>query len=211
MDRNIDQTRAQVERPRRHRMGMNLKHLATGVALLGTVAAGLAGLRNEAGGVPRAAHAASGITAPVIRWCYSCTYPTITASNYHFNPLTVDISGIDFTPGGAVHVDLMVAYITFAPTPTLDESSVTPVPESTPALEESAPEAMASVDTKASYTLDLPLGNGEVYHVVGGRFTSTLAAPSSTCGSFITWLVATDQATGMTSTSHKVGIGFKCS
>lgn len=211
MDRNIDQTREQVERPRRHRMGMNVKHIATSLALLGTVAAGLAGLRGEAGGVPRAAHAASGTT--IYGPCYGCMLigPTITASNYHLDPLTIDISGIDFTPGGAVHVDLMVTYITFAPTPTPDESSVTPVPKPTPALEESAPEAVASMDTKASYTLDLPLGNGQVYHVVGGRFTSTLAAPSSTCGWFSTWLVATDQATGRTSTSDKLWTGFKCS
>jgi len=216
MDGDIQRTRDQLGHPRgvTQPATRGLKHIATGVALLGTVAAGLAGLGGEAGGVPRAAHAASGTTATIIGWCYSCTYPTITMRtiNVTVDPLTVVASGTDFTPGGAVHVDLMVTYLTFDPSPSPDGSG-DPVgsPSPTSAPGESAPEIVASVDTVAGYAYELPDGTGGVYHVVGGRFRSTMAAPSSICGSFSSWLVATDQATGRTSTSDRVRTGFSCS
>ena len=206
MDGDIERTRDQSGHPRRtcRRATRGLKHIATGVALLGTVAAGLAGLRGGAGGVPRAAQASS-----YTMRCARCTLlpPTITASWTQLDPLTVDIVGTDFTPGGAVHVDLMIAYVVFAPTPTPAGPDVTPVPGPTPSPDnESEPQIVASMDTTASYAS----GVGLMYHDAGGRFATILAASSPTCGGFSYWLVATDQVTGRTSTSGKVFTMFGC-
>jgi len=175
MDRNIDQTREQVEHPQDagRRATRGLKHIAAGVALLGMTVAGLAGLQSGAGGVPRAAHASS-----YKMRCARCTLlpPTITASYTQLDPLTLNIVGTDFTPGGAVHVDLMVAYVVIEPTPTPAGPDVTPVPGPTPSPDnESEPQIVASMDTTASYAS----GVGLVYHDGGGRFATTLAASSS--------------------------------
>ena len=225
MDGNIDQTHEQVERPqgtsrrgmprnacggtaaaasagRGHVRGarMNAKYVVASVVLLGTILAGLAGLSGAVGGVPRAAHADS----PV---------PTVTSWEINHDPLSVEAFGTDFTPGGAVHIDLVLAYWQYAPTPDgSGDPPVTPVP--VPTLSpyyEGAPQIVASVDTTAARTTYVSNGHGIVFSRQGGYFDATLTSPSPTCGGFSYWLVATDEATGTTSTNAKVGTLFNCS
>ena len=223
MDGNIEQAHEQVERPlgthrqeklrhpfvgiaiptnaeRYHRKGgrMNTKHIVAGVALLGTIVIGLAGLRGEAGGVPRVAHA----DAPT---------PTIAPVEISASPLSIDAIGTNFAPGAPVHIDLVLAYWHNVPdiTPTPDEAGnppVSPVPAPTllPGAEEGAPQIVASVDIRASYARNFPVGNGHFFRIVGGRFDVNLASPSPTCGEFSYWLVGTNTATGSTYTGDEV-------
>lgn len=223
MDGNIKQAHEQVERPLgtrwheklRHAFGgialptsagrqrgrggpMNAKQILAGVALLGTIATGLAGLQGEAGGAPRTAHA----DAPT---------PTIAPLEINPSPLSIDALGTNFAPGAPVHIDLVLAYWHNVPdiTPTPDESGnppVSPVPAPTlfPGAEEGASQIVASVDTRASYARNFPVGNGHFFRIVGGSFDVNLTSPSSTCGEFSYWLVVTNAATGRTYTGDEV-------
>lgn len=153
---------------------MNTKQVVAGVALLGTIVIGLAGLRGEVGGPPRAAHA----DAPV---------PTVTMSTTYGDPLSAEASGIGFTPGGAVHIDLVLAYWQPEPTPTRDPAdpnqSPIPVPTLSP-YNEGEPEIVASADTWAARPRTVPNGHGLVFHRAGGYFDETLASLTPNCGSF---------------------------
>lgn len=173
---------------------MRAKTLLAGIVLTGTIAASIAG------GVLHGAHAIS--PAP-------STYDVVNP----FNPVSVEVVGTRFTPGGAVHLDLIEAPETLAPEPTPDGSTgpigtpaSTPTPETVPGT----PQVVASLDTRAARTTYIPNGHGIVFTRAGGYFDVTLTPTARGCGMFFMWTVATDEATGATSATRGEEYGTSC-
>jgi len=193
-----------ARRQQRRDAGMWAKRLAAGAALLGTVVASLAGLSGTASGTPHVAFADSSI-------------PAITMAEITADPLSVEAFGVDFSPGRAVHIDLEVAFWGYVPTPTPDGSgdpTATPVPFPTQSPNRDylgEPQIVASVDTAAARTIYIHNGHGIIFRRAGGYFDVTLTLPSNPCGGYFDyWLVATDEATGTTSTSDRATGVFTC-
>ena len=160
---------------------MDGKHMVAGVALVGSVVASMAG------GVGRAAHS----DAPA---------PYVDATWIQPNPLAAEARGSGFTPGGAVHLDLVLVPITQVPNP----GGGTPVPEN------GTPRVVGSLDTRAARTTYVRNGHGIVFTRAGGYFDAEVDASSPTCGEFGFWLIATDVATGASTTSNATGTGATC-
>jgi hypothetical protein len=170
---------------------MNTKLWATGAMVVGMIG-GIAGIRSAAGGTSDIAHA-------------DVSIPNVVVSATQLNPLSVDLSGTDFTPGGAVHADLTVAYWSdCAPSGSGSPMSPTPVPSHVPG-NQTAPRIVGSLDTMAARTVNVPNGHGIVFHKVGGYFSASLTSSVPTLGGFSYWLVVTDQATGRTVTTAATG------
>ncbi len=162
------------------------------IALLGTIVAGLESLGGAANRSPRAAHADS-------------SSPTLSETTLQSNPLSVNAQGVNFTPGGLVHIDLVVS-----PIPGI---VATPVPGYTPIALDSGPRIVASVDIRAARTTYVSNGHGIVFPRQGGYFVVDLAAPSDFCGpnsEIFYSLVATDEVTGKTSTIPQFQTGPAC-
>ena len=175
--------------------------MLAGFALMGTLAAGLAG------GAPRAAHADSSINER--QPCYICEVfgPSIDLTSTQLNEIaytksddqpgsfytfTAAVNGSKFPPGDPVHIELVY---------TLPDGMTTPDGSPLPA----GPYTAASADTLASYARTYPLGNGQVVHVAAGHIGATLAA-AAVCSNLDTpdfpfQVVATDTATGRTYTT----------
>lgn len=185
---------------------MNTKYMTvTGVLLAGTILAGVVV------GAPRGARA----TANVVRarpTCYACLLrPSIQINAIGADQTSVTASGTNFTPGGPVHVALMLEYpvATPAPAPQVPDPAATPTPEG--GVQPAAPYVNGQTDTTATLALNLPLGNGQYVHTTGGLVSVGLAESYPACGYFSLWVAATDGATGRTAVSTSYGMHVPCS
>ncbi len=99
--------------------------------------------------------------------------------------------------------------IPVAADPANADPSVTPTPD--PNFVPPAPYIWAQLDTAATRTLTLPLGNGQYRQVTGGEISVALTDESPECGNFWFTLVATDLATGKKAESAPYGMVVACS
>ena len=161
--------------------------MVTGLALVGTLVAGLAG------GASRTAHADVSVVGK--GRCYICMAlaPSIQISSTQlyesdtYYTFTAGVTGSRFPQGDAVHIDLVY---------TLPDGVTTPDGASLPA----GPYTVASTDTQASYERTYPLGNNQVVHVEAGHVSAILTSvPVCTnldTPTYTFQVIATDLATG---------------
>jgi hypothetical protein len=175
-----------------------------GVLLAGTILVGVVV------GAPHGAEA----TSYVVRaqpTCYACLLrPSIQINSVSADPTSVTVSGANFTPGGPVHVALMLQYpvATPAPAPAVPDPAATATPEG--GVQPAAPYVNGQTDTTATLALNLPLGNGQYVHTTGGLVSVGLAESYPACGYFSFWVAATDGTTGRTAVSPEQGMNVAC-
>jgi hypothetical protein len=176
---------------RRGGRGVAVRMLVS-IVLLAISVAGLESLGGAANRSPGAAHADS-------------SSPALSETTLQSGPVSVSAQGVNFTPGGLVHIDLVVTSI--------PGIVATPVPGYTPIPLDSGPRIVASADVRAARTTYVSNGHGIVFPRQGGYFVVGLIAPSDFCGptsEIFYSLVATDQTTGKTSTVPQFQTGPAC-
>src|SRR6185437_9034675 len=136
--------------------------------------------------------------------------PSIQINSVGADQTSVMASGANFTPGGPVHVALMLQYLvaTPAPAPAVPDPAATATPEG--GVQPAAPYVNGQTDTTATLALNLPLGNGQYVHTTGGLISVGLAESYPACGYFSLWVAATDGTTGRTAVSPVQGMNVPC-
>lgn len=180
---------------------MKAKTVAVGLALVGTLVAGLVG------GASRTAHADVSIFAKGP--CYFCValapsiqssstrqndlgYPKPDGGTGLFSTFTFGITGSAFPQGDPVHIDLI--YTLPDGITTLDDAPLA-----------AGPYTAASTDSQASYERTYPVGNGQYIHVEADRVSAFLTSVPVCESPFVDvasrpsfQVVATDMAKGRT-------------
>jgi hypothetical protein len=176
---------------------LNGKRLLVGAALLVMAAMAVPSLGGEGS---HATHADT--ITPIGHPCPECVIavPTIVPPSISAYGASVGAAGSGFVPGSVVHVAL--ARISGTLTPRMSQSPAVPPPAN--AL------ITASMDTTASYLVDIRLWNGQHIQLEGGHISATLQEAVPPCGYYDFWVAATSVATGRTYYSIPANWGASC-